>query len=256
MQVNLVSDVHGRADALRSAGAGADAFICLGDLLCFVDYADHGAGVMGEIFGAEVVGHFVALRLEQRFAEASAYMRGLWNELGVSHDVAVERAARAQYSRLFAAMPRPAYATYGNVDLPRLWTDFVGGGIRVLDGDRVELGGRTFGFVGNGLRSRYRTPNEISDEDYAANLAAVGSVDVLCCHIPPAVPELTYDVVARRFERGSEALTEHIRATQPRYVFFGHVHQPLQARLRMGRAECINVGHFRATARPFVLRWS
>ena len=32
-----------------------------------------------------------------------------------------------------------------------------------------------------------------------------------CAHIPPALPELTYDVVARRFEFGSEALLEHIR---------------------------------------------
>jgi Icc-related predicted phosphoesterase len=255
MQVNLVSDVHGRADALPDAGAGADAFICLGDLLSFVDYADHSGGILGEIFGAEAVAEFVALRLEQRFADASSYMRGLWSQLDVSHDVAVERAARAQYERLFSAMPRPSYVTYGNVDLPRLWPESVGAGIRVLDGERIELGGRSFGFVGNGLPSRYHTPNEISDEEYGANLAAVGAVDVLCCHIPPALPELTYDVVAHRFERGSEALLDVIRETQPRYVFFGHVHQPLQSRMRIGRTECVNVGHFRATGRPFVLQW-
>ncbi|HVX47559.1 MAG TPA: metallophosphoesterase [Mycobacteriales bacterium] len=253
MQVNIVSDVHGRADALTAAGAGADAFICLGDLLSFVDYADHSAGILGEIFGPEAVGEFVALRLEQRFGEASAYMRGLWAQLDVSHDVAVERAARAQYDRLFSALPRPAYVTYGNVDLPRLWPEAAG--VRVLDGERIELGGRSFGFVGNGLPSPYRTPNEIPDAEYAANLAAVGAVDVLCCHIPPALPELTYDVVARRFERGSEALLETIRETQPRYAFFGHVHQPLQSRMRIGRTECVNVGHFRATGRPFVLQW-
>lgn len=48
-----------------------------------------------------------------------------------------------------------------------------------------------------------RTPYEISDEEYAAKIEAVGEVDVLCTHIPPEVPELVYDTVARRFERGA-----------------------------------------------------
>ena len=100
-----------------------------------------------------------------------------------------------------------------------------------------------------------RTPYEISDEEFAAKVAAVGEVDVLCSHIPPALPELTYDVVARRFERGSEALLDAIRTTQPRYALFGHVHQPLQRRSRIGRTECVNVGHFRGTGRPWVLHW-
>ena len=45
MRVHVVSDVHGSADALARAGDGADALVCLGDLLLFVDYADHRAGV-------------------------------------------------------------------------------------------------------------------------------------------------------------------------------------------------------------------
>jgi hypothetical protein len=36
-------------------------------------------------------------------------------------------------------------------------------------------------------------------------------------------------------------------------VLFGHVHQPLARRVRVGRTECINVGHFRATGQPYVL---
>ncbi|MFC6676278.1 hypothetical protein ACFQE7_09835 [Nonomuraea ferruginea] len=86
-------------------------------------------------------------------------------------------------------------------------------------------------------------------------MEAVGEVDVLCCHIPPAVPELLYDVVARRFERGSEATLELIRRTQPRYALFGHVHQPLHRRTRIGRTECVNVGHFRGRGVPYVLEW-
>jgi Icc-related predicted phosphoesterase len=62
-------------------------------------------------------------------------------------------------------------------------------------------------------------------------------------------------VVARRFETGSRAVLDAIEATAPRLVLFGHVHQPLQPRLRIGRTECVNVGHFRATGTPYVLRW-
>jgi Icc-related predicted phosphoesterase len=56
-------------------------------------------------------------------------------------------------------------------------------------------------------------------------------------------------------ERGSEALLDAIAATQPRYVLFGHVHQPLASRIIIGRTECVNVGHFRATGTPYVLEW-
>ena len=65
---------------------------------------------------------------------------------------------------------------------------------------------------------------------------------MLCAHIPPAVPELLYDTVARRMERGSEALLGAIRRTQPRYVLFGHVHQPLARRVRIGRTDASTSG--------------
>ncbi|CAM5426377.1 hypothetical protein SBADM41S_00841 [Streptomyces badius] len=99
------------------------------------------------------------------------------------------------------------------------------------------------------------TPYEISDEEYAAKVEALGPVDVLCSHIPPEVPELTYDTVARRFERGSTALLDAIRTTRPRYALFGHVHQPLVRRMRIGTTECVNVGHFASTGTPWALTW-
>jgi Icc-related predicted phosphoesterase len=160
-----------------------------------------------------------------------------------------------QYAGLFAALPEPAYLTYGNVDIPRMWAGHLKPGHQVLDGARAELDGWTFGFAGGGLKSRYHTPHEIGEDEYAAKLEAIGEVDVLCTHIPPAVPQLLYDTVARRMERGSAALLDMIRRTQPRYAFFGHVHQPLAHRARIGTTECINVGHFRATGVPYVLRW-
>ncbi|MGW7578240.1 metallophosphoesterase family protein [Streptomyces sp. NPDC054765] len=258
MRVHVVSDVHGNSRDLAAAGAGADALLCLGDLVLFLDYADHSRGIFPDLFGVANADALVELRTARRFEEARALGRGLWAELdrtGVSRESVIEGAVRKQYAELFAAFPTPTYATYGNVDIPRLWSEYAGPGTTVLDGQRVELGGRVFGFVGGGLTTQMSTPYEISDEEYAAKVEAVGEVDVLCTHIPPDVPELCYDTVARRFERGSAALLHAIRTTRPRYALFGHVHQPLARRTRIDGTECINVGHFNATGTPYVMEW-
>ncbi|MEV5280193.1 metallophosphoesterase [Streptomyces sp. NPDC051994] len=253
MRVHVVSDVHGNAEGLAKAGDGADALICLGDLVLFLDYADHSRGIFPDLFGVDNADKIVALRTARRFDEARELGRSLW--AGLDREAAIEAAVRRQYAELFAAFPDPTYATYGNVDMPDLWPQYAGPGTTVLDGQRIEIAGRVFGFVGGGLRTSMRTPYEISDEEYAAKVEALGEVDVLCSHIPPEVPELVYDTVARRFERGSRALLAAIRRTRPRYSLFGHVHQPLVRRMRVGGTECINVGHFAATSRPFALEW-
>ncbi|MFB6679154.1 metallophosphoesterase [Streptomyces sp. NPDC057684] len=253
MRVHVVSDVHGNSTDLARAGDGADALVCLGDLVLFLDYADHSRGIFPDLFGVENAHRIVELRTARRFEEARTFGAGLW--AGIDRGTAIETAVRKQYAELFAAFPTPTYATYGNVDIPHLWSEYAGPGTTVLDGERVEIGGLVFGFVGGGLRSAMRTPYEISDEAYAAKIEAVGEVDVLCTHIPPDVPELVYDTVARRFERGSRALLEAIRRTRPRYSLFGHVHQPLARRMRIGATECVNVGHFAGSGRPWALEW-
>jgi Icc-related predicted phosphoesterase len=252
MRLHVVSDVHGRADALARAGDGADAFICLGDLILFVDYADHGAGIMAELFGAEAVSRLIGLRTASRFEEARDWSRRLWAEVPDRSEV-IEQAVRRQYEELFAAFPSPTYLTYGNVDLPHLLRDYVRPGVTLLDGETTEIAGLRFGFVGGGLRTPMHTPFEISDEEFAAKVSAVGEVDVLCSHIPPHLPDLLYDTEGRRYERGSVALLEAIQRTQPRYALFGHVHQPYSAAVQIGRTWCLNVGHFRARREPFVL---
>ncbi|MFL1903621.1 metallophosphoesterase family protein [Streptomyces tauricus] len=251
--MHVVSDVHGNVRDLLRAGEGADALICLGDLVLFIDYADHSRGIFPDLFGTENTDRIVELRTARKYEEARALGARLW--AGVDRGPAIEKAVRKQYAELFAAFPTPTYATYGNVDIPSLWSEYAGPGTTVLDGQRVEIGGRVFGFVGGGLRTPMRTPYEISDEEYAAKIEAVGEVDVLCTHIPPEVPELVYDTVARRFERGSRALLAAIRRTRPRYSLFGHVHQPLARRMRIGATECVNVGHFAGTGKPWALEW-
>jgi Icc-related predicted phosphoesterase len=255
MRVHVVSDVHGRADALASAGHGADALICLGDLLLFLDYADYGQGIFADLFGAEATRVYVELRTAGRFDEARELSARLLAQRGQSPASLFEAAMARQYADLFRALPEPAYLTYGNVDVPRMWQTYAKPGHHILDGKTVDLDGWRFGFVGGGLKSAYRTPYEVTEDEYRAKLEAVGEVDVLCTHIPPAIPELLYDTVSRRLEKGSVALLDTIKATRPRYSVFGHVHQPLARRTRIGVTECLNVGHFRATGAPFVLQW-
>ncbi|WP_236788591.1 metallophosphoesterase [Amycolatopsis sp. GM8] len=263
MRVHVVSDVHGNADALARAGDGADALVVLGDLLDFVDYQEHDKGILGMLFGPEKVSAFARLRREGTRDETIAFSRSLWASLD-DPGAAVEEAIREQYAKLFGAMSAPTYATPGNVDSPHLWKSFAGDGVTMVDGDVVEIGGLRFGFIGGvtlpeGATLRRTNPVwrpylRLRDE-FDEAVGKLTDVEVLCSHMPPAFPELTYDVIARRHEMGSSALAGLIAAQQPRWSLFGHVHQPLSARLRAGRTECRNVGHFKVTERPYILRW-
>ncbi len=261
MRVHVVSDVHGNVEALARAGEGADALLVLGDLIDFVDYHDHSAGILGSIFGPATVHRYAQLRSSGAPGAAAAFARRLWAQVPDSREV-VRQAISEQYERLFAVLPCPTYATPGNVDLPELWPRFAHAGVHVLDGQSAEIGGLKWGFVGGGLRPEGVLPQGESvfspylrtPRQYAAAVAALGRVDMLCSHIPPAVPELLYDVQARRSEIGSEHLLAVIRRDRPRCALFGHVHQPLARRVRVGRTECVNVGHFQRTGVPHVVR--
>lgn len=252
MRIHAISDVHYRTEGLAEAGADSDLFICLGDLVLFLDYDDPQHGIFSDTFGPDNARRYIQLRYEQRFDEARSFSRELWEALGAEPWTAISERVNSQYAELFAVMPA-GYLTYGNVDVPALWADHITTDHHVLDGRTVTVGGIRFGFVGGGLRTPMRTPFEISDEEYAAKVEALGPVDVLCTHIPPDVPDATYDVVARRMERGSRALREYIQDVQPRYVLHGHVHQPQFRRISMGRSQIINVGHFRSVGKPTVL---
>lgn len=255
MRVHIVSDVHGSAEALARAADGAEAFVCLGDLILFLDYDDPGRGIFADLFGADHAREYIAARTANRFDEARALSEQAWLRRGVPDRAdrwaVLQDRVRAQYADLFAAMPQPALLIPGNVDVPALWPDVLGPGHRVVDGEVVERDGLRWGFVGGGLVSPMRTPHELDPAAFAARVEALGPVDVLFTHIPPALPLLSYDTVARRFEVGSAALLDYVREHQPWYHFFGHVHNPQAARARVGRTECVNVGHFHGRERPF-----
>jgi len=262
MRVHVVSDVHGEAEALARAGDGADALIVLGDLIDFVDYHDERGGILGRVLGPEVSRRFGELRTHGGPGDLVAFAQAMWAPFD-DPAALVADAVREQYAELFSAMTAPTWAIPGNVDAPELWPEFARPGLVLADGRVATIGGLRFGFAGGvplppGMAPRRGGawhPHLVSAEEHAAVVAGLGPVDVLCSHAPPAVPELAYDVVSRRPEASSPALLAAVREHRPRVALFGHVHQPLAPRARVGRTECVNAGHFRRTRAPYVLRW-
>lgn len=266
MLVHVVSDIHGNAAALAHAAVGAEGLLVLGDLLDFVDYDEPTHGILAEILGPDATVEFARLRAEGGPGALREYTRSLWADVD---DPAgqVEAAVRRRYEHLFAvlgAVDVPVWMIPGNVDVPALWPEFLAKHpqLQVVDGEVVEIGGRRVGFVGGvplppGVEPRPRIfrSNMRGAEEYTAAVEALGPVDVLCSHAPPAVAELAYDVVARTHELTSPALLEHVRAHRPGLALFGHVHAPLTTRMRLGTTECVNVGHFRRRGTAAVLRW-
>jgi Icc-related predicted phosphoesterase len=261
MRVHVVSDVHGDVEGLARAGDGADALVVLGDLVDFIDYGDPAGGILGTILGPEASARFGRLRANGRPGELGEFLRAAWSRID-DPAATVEEAVREQYTRLFGAMSAPTYVLPGNVDVPALWPEFVRPGVCAVDGRTATIGGLRFGFVGGSplppgvppRRGPWR-PYLRPSEEFTAAVRALPPVDVLCSHVPPAVPELAYDVVSRRPEAAAPALLEVVRRSRPMAALFGHVHQPLAQRVRLGPTECVNVGHFRATGRPYMLRW-
>jgi Icc-related predicted phosphoesterase len=247
IRIKVVSDIHGAADDLRREAADADALLVCGDLVNFIDYVTL-EGPVVEVYGAAAVRQFVTLRTAGRFDEAGASLRAAVAGREAEAMAQVVAHVRRQYEAVFAAFPERTLLTHGNVDRPELFADLLRPGMRHLDGEAVELDGMRVGFVGGGLpRGSVPRGAERTHEEFSAVVAKLPRVDVLCSHMPPALDDLCFDVVAGRPEPGSQALLDYVEEYQPDFVYFGHVHQPRAARLRVGRTWLVNVGHFRGT---------
>lgn len=265
MRLSFVSDVHGNVAGLRAAARQAEQLVVLGDLIDYVDYHDPAGGILGRIFGATRVQPFIDLRLAGDFPRLRQLNDDLWSSipdpLGTLSDVVA-----ALYRDVLAAVGPDTLLTLGNVDVAEVWTDVAGSELPYLDGQVVEIAGRRLGFVGGGASRRagavFGGPAKIwrpfmrTHEDYRAAVDALGPVDILCSHVPPAVPLLRYDVVPGRLEMCGPGLVEAIDAFSPMLAVYGHVHQPIARRLRRGGTECVNVGHFQRFPVPFEVELS
>ena len=103
------------------------------------------------------------------------------------------------------------------------------------------------GIVGGGVPG-LGVPGEVSEEEMWRKLSGMGSVEILCTHVAPAIRALSSDVIGGR-PKQSQAVVEYIAEHRPRWHYFGDIHQPQAVRWRVGATWCRNVGYFRATGR-------
>lgn len=243
----LVADVHGAFADLARVAATGETLLVLGDLLNFIDYRTLD-GMITEVAGREVVADLVALRARNDGAGARRLMRdfaaGREDEIKARYGALIEESYREMSAALTGA---DAYVTYGNVDRPDRLSAWLPDGVRFVAAGAFEVEGIRIGMVGGGVPS-LGVPGEVEDDAMRERLFALGPVEMLCTHAAPAVPELSRDVIGSRKE--SPAILEYLVAFQPRWHYFGDIHQPRATEWRVGRTRCRNVGYFRATRRP------
>jgi Icc-related predicted phosphoesterase len=245
--VLLVADVHGASRALAAVAARGETLLILGDLINFIDYRTYD-GIVAEVAGKSFVAEMVALRTAGELDAARAKWRGFAGGREREIQNRFDRLIDAAYAEIFdAAMGGRGYVTYGNVDRPEMLIDHLPPGFAFVDGEAVDIDGMRVGFAGGGLPA-LGIPGEVDEDEMADKLDAIGSVDVLCTHVPPAYDPLATDVVGGR-QKGSIAVREYIERAAPIRHYFGDIHQPQATRWRAGATLCVNVGYFRATGR-------
>ncbi len=244
----FVSDVHDSPSALGRLVELGEEIVILGDLVNLTDYRT-GEGAVSAVMGSEFASKASQARARGNYGE----MRSLWIEhAGPSDEVRsrIGTELRDQYRRVGQALEGgTGYVIHGNVDRPGPLIESLPDGFRYVHGEVVEDGGVRFGFVGGGVETPLHADGEISDDEMTDILESLGSVDVLCTHVAPAVPSLRRDVITGREERGSDPVLEYVRRHQPRFHMFGDVHQPQASTWRLGATRFFNAGYFRATGR-------
>lgn len=242
--MQLVADVHGAARALAAVARSGEPLVVLGDLLDLFDHRT-GKGLMVGLVGEERVREFIRLRERGEGEAAHRSWRSYAEEQRAEVAAKFAEVARRAYAEMAEALGgAEAFVTYGNTDLRDLLRESLPPAARFVDGEVVEVEGWRVGIVGGGLSF----PGRVREEELADRLAGLGSVDVLCTHVAPAVAPLGRDVISGR-EKHSSAVLDYLLTRQPRWHYFGDVHQPQATVWRVGRTLCRNVGFFRATGR-------
>lgn len=252
MTVKVISDLHSATQALQEQVDPGDTLLLLGDLINLIDYATHD-GILVEVYGRETVLEISNLRAQRRFDEAGKRIaeqrEGREQEVKERFNQAMQQA----YEEVFSLLPRKTYAILGNVDSPGLVKELAPAHLEFPDGKVVEIDGYRVGFIGGGLPTSRKAQGEIPLEEFDRKIDQLGPVDVICSHMPPAIPEMTFDVLANRTEEGSSRLLEYIREVQPAKAMFGHIHQPLVSSQHIGKTHVLNCGYFRRTRRAMPL---
>jgi len=246
VQIKVIADVHGDLDVVRSEAASCDVLLLLGDLINVIDYSN-ATGILADVYGSDAVRRWSVLRAEGKFDESRQVLREVSE--GREREFRTELFAKIDeaHKSFCVAIPTNVVVTYGNVDVPDMIRKYIPDGVRFVDGAALTLDGARFGFIGGGL-PKVGIPGEVSLDEYARKVKALGPVDVVCAHVPPAVDDLTFDTAANFSEPGSDALLQYIDEHTPTHVYFGHVHTPRSDQATIGGTLCVNVGsHYRTT---------
>lgn len=245
----FVSDVHGAMRPLKRLVEREEQTIILGDLANLTDYRS-GEGAVADVLGLE----FARASAQARASGDYAGMQALWMDRvgSAAEEVRAEigRAIERQYDEVAVALSDGnGLVIHGNVDRPRRLKECLPDGFRYIHGEAVEIDGLRFGFVGGGVETPLNVEGEVSDGEMSSLLNGLGSVDVLCTHVPPAIRSMRRDVITGKDERGSAPIRDYLLEHQPRFHLFGDVHQPQATTWRLGSTRCFNAGYFRATGR-------
>lgn len=245
----IVSDVHDGFAELSEVASLGKPLLVLGDLLNFVDYRT-GQGIAADVYGREHALEFIRNRTTGDW-EAN---RRLWRRTIAGREEELAARTRQEVLRQYAAAREAlagaeAYVTFGNVDWPEEMQSGLSGAARFVDGEVIEIEGYSVGIAGGGVPTPANARGEVSHEEMAGKLEALGKVDILCTHVAPSVAPLHRDVITGVLERSSSVLLDYLLAYQPRYHYFGDIHQPQAYSWKVGETVCRNVGYFRATAR-------
>jgi Icc-related predicted phosphoesterase len=245
----IIADVHDAPGALARVARLGEPLLILGDLANLIDYRT-GEGIVAEVVGIDTIRRIGHLRSISRHDEASQVWRERVSGIEDEVRIRVGELMAIQYALASEALDgSEAYVIYGNVDRPDLLERSLPPTVRYVDAEVVEIEGWRVGFVGGGM-PRIGTEGEISHTDMAQKLDAIGPVDVLCTHVPPAIEPLARDVIGRGY-KGSPEIVAYLDRYEPGFHFFGDVHQPRAVSWTYARTECRNVGYFRATGRPY-----
>ncbi len=248
--MRVIADVHGASTKLRSVSREPGPLVILGDLINFVDYRTH-EGIVADVCGVEFVVELVRLRTAGDIPGA----RRLWSDYATGREdeirAATDRLVDEQYREVCAALGEvEAYVTYGNADRPDRLIAHLPETAAFVDAGVIELEDTVVGLVGGGLplEGGIGVPGEVTEDELEDKLASLGPVDVLCTHVPPAIPALERDVLGGR-RKGSRAVLEYLTTHRPAVHYFGDIHQPQALTWQVAATLCRNVGYFRATGR-------
>jgi Icc-related predicted phosphoesterase len=250
MRIKVIADVHGDLEVIVREAASCDVLLLLGDLINVIDYENAG-GIIAEVYGSEAVRRWAALRAQGAFDEAREVLRAVSQGREQEFRELLFAKIEEAHESFCSGVPANVVVTYGNVDVPDFIRSYLPSQVRFVDGEVLELDGTTFGFIGGGL-PKVGIPGEVPLDAYERKVTSLGPVDVLCAHVPPAVEDLTYDVVAELSEPGSDAILDYVNEHAPSHVYFGHVHNPKVAETHVGATRLVNVGsHYRLTGRAW-----